>query len=275
MEYLGKGCKAVQNYNDNYTLFDENTNFEIAFCSVIGGREEQQDCSGYELKDDEGIAVVCDGMGGHEGGKIASTLAVDNLLKAYLQESPCDDIHHVLVETIHKIDEKVSLITKDDGTRMKSGATIVSVVIKKKSLYWISVGDSRIYLYRNSELVRATTDHNYYLWLEQKKANGQISEADYAMEEKKGEALISFLGIGGLPMIDSNESPLELQKDDRIILMSDGLYKLLSDAEISRIVENFNHIEDTLHALKLKAQRVAKNKNINRDNMTVVLIKIK
>ena len=62
---------------------------------------------------------------------------------------------------------------------------------------------------------------------------------------------------------------------DKILLMSDGLYKLVSNNEIMRILSNFTNIEDALKALELKAQKASKNFKISRDNMTVALIKIK
>ena len=66
-----------------------------------------------------------------------------------------------------------------------------------------------------------------------------------------------------------------LIKEDKILLMSDGLYKLVSNDEIKRILSNFSNIEDALKALEIKAQKAARSKNVNRDNMTVALVKIK
>ena len=102
-----------------------------------------------------------------------------------------------------------------------------------------------------------------------------IDELEYQSKSLQGEALISFLGVNGLPKIDTNDNPFTLIKDDKILLMSDGLYKLVSNDEIGRILSNFTNIEDALNALELKAQKVSKTSKISRDNMTVALIKIK
>jgi len=104
---------------------------------------------------------------------------------------------------------------------------------------------------------------------------GQISEEKYRSEsEERGEALVSFLGVGGLEVIDRNEIPFELEKNDKILLASDGLYKIISEEEISKILENFSNLNDALGALELRAAREAKKNNITRDNMTMALIKI-
>lgn len=265
----------MQSYKDNFQMYDENAFFSLAIFSVIGDRDEQQDSVGYELRSDEGIVAVCDGMGGHAGGKLASSMAIDLLLKAYNSVYPCQDIHEMLIDTVEAIDKKISLLIDEDGNAMQAGSTIVSVVLKGNALYWISVGDSRIYLLRNGELVQATQDHTYQILLDEQLSTAQISEMEYNIESQKGEGLVSFLGVDGLPKIDSNDNLLTLQKNDRIILMSDGLYKLLADDEIGRILSNFNNIEDALNALEFKVQKAARNKGVKRDNMTLALIRVK
>lgn len=265
----------MQNHKDNFQGFDENALFEVAVLSVIGGREEQQDSVGYDIRPDEGFAVICDGMGGHNGGKLASALAVDLLVKTYTEVYPAHDMHEILVDTVEEADRKVAAITDDDGNRLHAGSTVAAAFIRGHILHWVSVGDSRIYLFRNGELVQATEDHTYQLLLDERRASGEIGEEAYRTESQKGEALISFLGVNGLPRISTNDTPFPLLQGDKVLMMSDGLYKLVSDEEIGRILDNFSNIQDALKALDLKAQRAAKNSGIQRDNMTVVLIKIK
>lgn len=265
----------MQNHNDSFDAYDENSVFELAVKSVLGDREEQQDNVGYEIKPDEGMVVVCDGMGGMNGGKLAGEVAVDTLLKAYLNDFQAENTKDFLIETVGTADKKISQLCDEGGNFLKAGSTVVAVVIKEKSLHWVSVGDSRMYLFRAGETVRITTDHNYQNLLDKKMSNGNISEDEYNAESRHGEALVSFLGINGLPQIDVNEKPFELQKDDRILLMSDGLYKLVGDDEIARVLSNFANIEDSLNALEQKARKSAKHNEAVRDNMTLALIKIK
>lgn len=265
----------MQNHKDNFQTYDENSLFEVAMISVLGDRDEQQDSVGYEIKPDEGLVVICDGMGGHNGGKLASSIAVDMLIKRYLEVYPTHNINNVLIDAVEEIDHKIAGLSDDSGKPMQAGSTIVTVSIRGKSLYWVSVGDSRIYLFRNGELVQATKDHIYQSVLDEKKEKGLINDIDYQTKSQQGEALVSFLGVNGITKVDTNDSPFPLAKDDKILLMSDGLYKLVTNDEIGRILSNFSNIEDALKALDLKAKKAAKNFNISRDNMTVALIKIK
>ena len=266
----------MHNYKDNQLIMDVNTCFSLAAMSVLGDRDKQEDSFGFALKKDEGLAVVCDGMGGYNGGATVSAVAVDAFLKDYTESPFWIEPSAKMIELSKSADTLVCnyCSEKSDKHDFHAGTTLVSIYIKKKDLYWCSVGDSRAYLFRNGELVQLTQDQNYKAVLQGKRNAGVITEEEYQTEISKGEALISYLGIGNLNLIDFNEVKLDLQSNDRIIIMSDGLYKLLSDDEISRIIENFTNVGDALQALELKARKNAKNEQISRDNMTVIVIKI-
>lgn len=262
-------------YSDQQLIKDENTAFQMAAISVIGDRADQQDSLGYLLKQDEGLITVCDGMGGHDGGKIASELAVRTFLAQYEESSLITRQTDMLIDTAKQTDTKIFQLRNAQGEPLKAGSTLVSIIINRKKLMWCSVGDSRAYLVRDGEMVQLTQDHNYHTVLIEKLNAGLLSQTEFKLEDARGEALISFLGIGNLALIDYSESPLELKKDDKIIIMSDGLYKIVSDSEIARIIDNFSNIGEAVQALEMKAKKNAKNSNESRDNMTVALIKVK
>ena len=264
----------MQSHKDSYVLSDENAVFKLAVLSALGDRQDQQDSAGYELKNTEGIVCVCDGMGGHEGGKTASTLAVDVLLNTYSEEYPCYDLHGLLVDSASLADKKIASLKNQNGELLKGGSTLTAISIREKELFWVSVGDSRIYLFRENDFVRVTGDHIYKYVLEGQLDSGQITRNEYDTEMEKGEALVSFLG-NGIPYIDSNDKAFILKSGDKIMMMSDGLYKVLSDGEISSIVSNFKDIEEALGALEYKVGKVAAKNQISRDNITVSLIHIK
>ena len=262
--------------NSNLRLIkDENDFFYLAASSYVGDREDQQDSFGYSLKQDQGLVVVADGMGGLESGKIASEIVVDNFINHYNDNFFSEEKIELLIEAAKRADEKVFGIKSKLGKHIKSGSTVVSIIINRKSLVWCSVGDSRAYLFRGGELVQITQDHNYHTVLLEKMNAGILSTTEYENEKSQGEALISFLGIGNLSLIDFSERPIRLIKDDKIILMSDGLYKIVKDSEIARILDNFNNVEEAIQALEMKARKNKKNSGEFRDNTTVALIKIK
>lgn len=265
----------MQNCKESCLVKDSNSVLELAIMSVLGDREEQQDNFGYELKMDESIVVVCDGMGGHKGGQRASQIAVKTILDKYINVLEKADLLEFLLDGTQVANERVCELKDVNGNLLNAGTTMVSIVIRNYQLYWNSVGDSRAYLYRDGEFVQITQDHNYKAVLDEKRQMGLITQDEYVKECEKGDALISFLGIGKINLVDYNKIPFALKKDDKIIIMSDGLYKLVKDEEVFRIIDNFSNINEALQALEMKAKRNAKNKKLIRDNMTVAIIKIK
>lgn len=265
----------MRQQKDNYCFSDENSKLLFATYSDIGDREEQQDCAGYELDSEGGVFIVCDGMGGHNGGKLAGQIAVDCFFEKCRQVSSETSVDEMLLQAVVASDKEVSGLSDANGARLRAGSTAVATVIKNNSLYWISVGDSRIYLVRDGQIVQVTEDHNYYLMLNRKLLSGEISQQQYDAEKSKGHALISFLGIDGLPYINRNDSPFEVKSGDSILMTSDGLYKLLSAEEICGIISAAENANDAVQSLVIKARRAAKTTSKKRDNITLSLIKIK
>ena len=252
----------------------ENNTIKVSFFSTIGDRNEQQDRFGCSLHESDGIVVVCDGMGGYECGGEAAELTVNVLCGVFDNVDEDYDPVTIMVNSAKECDTSISQMLGSDGRAIKSGSTLVSVIIRDKQLYWCSVGDSRAYLYRNGEFVQFTLDHNYRTVLDEKLRIGDIDVEEYEHELKRGDALISFLGKGDLGLIDYNSSPLDLESGDRLIIMTDGLYRFLSDEVIADCLGMMNDAPATLQKFEMLVSRAADDRNALRDNMTVALIDI-
>ena len=260
--------------SENQILADSKDMFELAAMMVLGDREQQQDCFGWSLRSNGALVVLCDGMGGHQGGARASMAAVDCFLSAYEKLSEAQP-GPMLAGATMEANKLICNLKDEDGLPLKAGSTLVALIIRDGELFWNSVGDSRAYLARGGAFVQITQDQNYRTVLDEQRRSGMITQEEYNRNLPRAEALISYLGIGDLRLVDHNAAPLRLCQDDKLILMSDGLYKLLPDEEIFRILENFSNPRDALHALELKVRTKAKNSAVLRDNMTVALIKLK
>lgn len=264
----------MQNYKNDQLVKDENQMMDVAILTTIGNREEQQDMFGYHLMNNECIVVICDGMGGHKGGKLASSISVEQFLRDYRNHYPAQDPISLLMSSAKSSDAAISELRNDSGEKLNAGSTCVSVIIREKQLYWCSVGDSRAYLLRGEEFVQLTQDQNYKTVLGERLRTGEITDAEYRLEMGRGEALISYLGIGELSLIDYNSTPLSLESGDKIILMTDGLYKTVPETEIQQILENFRNSAEALQALDKLASKTAKAKRFSRDNLTAAIITI-
>ncbi|MBR5279573.1 MAG: serine/threonine-protein phosphatase [Clostridia bacterium] len=256
---------------DEYQVYDINDFIEVAVLSLKGNRSCQEDRVGFALDDAQGMIVLCDGMGGHEGGKMASTIAVEEFLAAYRKNPNVQSVREFLLGTIEDADQKVSRIQRPDGTMMRAGSTVAAIYVRENQLFWVAAGDSRIYILRNQELVQVTKDHTYQMILDTKWHNGEISLEKYQSEMKRKHMLISFLGVGGLPYVENNKKPLQLLPNDRIVLVSDGIYKLYGNDELIGLFRT-NDCRKIFHCIQ---EDVRLNQQRNLDNLSMAIIKVK
>ena len=246
------------------------------YSSVIGDRETQQG-TGVTGKSENGhftYAVVCDGMGGMQSGEIASKAAVDYFGRCLSQlaqicstEESSPDIREELFNMMRTADSIVNKLEDDNGSQYRCGTTAAICVIENNMLFWTSVGDSRIYLVRGEDIFVLTNEHNYDFMAEKRK-----DDEDFTYDSKaRGDALVSYLGLGRLPYIDLNAEPLQLADGDKIILCSDGLYKSLSDEQIKGIF--LSEEENMERAASMLTTAALMNQSSNRDNTTVIVLK--
>lgn len=246
--------------------------FSIAKCSVVGDRKYQQDKARFKVWEDKAIAVLCDGMGGMVDGEAASRVATKYFIKDFSNYEFNENITERLVPEMNRLDEKVIAIKKESGELGASGTTLVGVLLKEDKMWFVSVGDSRIYLLRNDKLETLTQDHNFELVLKDYKKKGYMNEQEYqdALKDKKSQALISFLGLGKRKIVDKSEQAIRMYPGDKLILCSDGLYKALYEDQIKSIAsEEYTQTEEIAKRLV----RVASDCSVgDQDNTTVIVI---
>jgi protein phosphatase len=264
----------------NYIIQDSRSRnrFDISICSGIGKREAQQDFAYCSASDDEIYAVVCDGMGGMKGGELASRRAAEVAANCFERHcnpqknsSKTGHIEDWMSDAILEADRQVYLLQDSAGGRLGAGSTLVSVWIREKQLYWSSVGDSRLYLFRGNEAVQATTDLNYFYILNERKSIGQISDSEYKRESSNGEALVSFCGLGNVDLIDRNTNPLLVEKGDIILLCSDGFYRTIDQQwmlDILDATDTMEEVSNYIHAI------ISEHGTDMQDNYTCILIKV-
>lgn len=240
--------------------------------TVVGTRKNQQDACFVSVEPDgSALGIVCDGMGGLEGGEKASQTALQTFVEDFeAVRYGQKDYYNFFCSEVIKIDEMVAELTNEQGETMSAGTTLVAVSIVDGYMQFISVGDSKIYVLRNGQLKTLNREHNYFLLLDEKFSRGEITQEEYVREGARGEALISYLGMGNIRIMDANPIPMALVEGDIIILCSDGLYKALSEEQIAAIIrKNPINLEKTLQELQEEASIAAPTA---QDNTSIVLL---
>ncbi len=239
----------------------------------IGAREEQQDAFGFSaLHDPEAVkrygmlAVLADGMGGFAMGKEASQLAVQTLLNEYLEKTAGESVPEALEKALHKANKAVYELALQHELEWNVGTTLVAAVIKEGMLHWISVGDSRIYLYRGGVLVPLTRDHVYANVLDMRVKEGKLTREE-AESHPERHLLTSYLGIPKLDEIDASRKPFRVAAGDWILLCSDGVYDELSEPLLEVAVRM-----PPQQAAEFILQHVLALENPYQDNATIAIL---
>jgi PPM family protein phosphatase len=238
----------------------------------IGARTEQQDAFAFsDLTDHESVkkygvlGVLADGMGGLRGGREASQAAVQTFLHTYLN-STFTSIEERLDDALFIANKAVYELSLQKELQGQMGTTLIAAVIKDQYLYWRSVGDSRIYLYRQQKLIQLTKDHIYGTKLDEKAAQGEITTEE-ALHHPERNYLTSFLGLETIPETNCQPNPLVLLPADRILLCSDGLYGRLNELEVIQALD-LNPQKAADHLI----QSVLKKQHPRQDNVTAAIL---
>ena len=234
--------------------------------SDIGKAREMNQDAYYasQPSDTVGLYIVADGMGGYNGGEVASTIAV-TATKNYIETNFAETEHtkEKLQELVKNAIEYANMLVYEKSKEIQElegmGTTIEVALVHNNRVYIGHIGDSRIYRIRKNFIRRLTTDHSY---VEKLVKDGTISR-DEAEHHPKKNMLTKALGCTSF--VEPDVSVKGFLKDDILVLTSDGLTNMIKDEEIySTITDN---IEVATDKLIKKA-----NENGGLDNITVIIV---
>ena len=260
----GKKKESATKMNEKET--DTLPELSIGKIHNIGKRASQQDNLGYMNVDKGVFAVVADGMGGLTESDLVSQNVVQSLIGS-CRNLNAEQIRNNLPALISRANNEVNRILGPNGI-YKSGSTAVCVFAEPDQLRWISVGDSRVYLYRSGTLLQLNREHIYETELILQSVNGKGSFRA-ARENRQRKHLTSFIGMGEIKYIDFNLNPVEVKRGDRIILTTDGVFNTLSDSEIAAIIDGSSDANAVTAALE---KAVLEKASPYQDNFSMVLI---
>ncbi len=208
-----------------------------------------------------GIALLADGMGGHSAGEVASRTAVDTA-SAILKQTTRGISPHERLESAFQAAHSVIREKARQSIRCRGmGTTFVAALIESGYLHHAHVGDSRLYLLREEKLTALTRDHS----LLQEFVDQGFYTREEALEKVSRNILTRALGLEPHIVIDYDY--IKINKGDRFLMCSDGLYDMLSEDEIASLLGRSHDVDGiALDMLELA------NARKSTDNVSVIVI---
>lgn len=232
----------VRQYNeDNYYVFDSGTNHE-----ELGM-----------------LIAVADGMGGHNGGDVASQVAV-NTVASYYSTRRKDSALDRLISTVEQANRQIFDISQENEGLYGMGTTLTTMVFRGREAFVAHVGDSRAYLFREGQLTQLTDDHSL---VAQAVREGILTPEQAARHPQRS---IITRALGTRDAVEVDSLTIQIQAGDILILSSDGLHGFVDDEDIQSYLVSHGEDPDEL-ACQLVQAALAKGGN---DNVSLVTVRV-
>ena len=213
------------------------------------------------LKSNGYLFIVCDGVGGHQAGEIASKFCTEWMQHTFYGFKIKDDFLEFLIDTIKNINRRMYHFSGRNPSYRGMATTLVNLLIRENKAYMNNVGDSRIYFYNGKQLRQISEDHSL-VWEDYKKGifpKKMINEMPYK------NIITQAIGLSSVVKINSYE--LELPEKFLFLLCSDGLTDVIEDRELEKIIENAIGLESCAQKLYDLSQN-----NKSSDDVTIILV---
>lgn len=238
--------------------------------SRIGGRPENQDSFGYVETPDGLLIIVCDGMGGGPGGKIASSTAVDVIKQSVVESSSFhqsrEDALKLAIERAH-----AALLNKMQEVPALGGmgTTIAALYINNESAVVLHIGDSRIYKLRDGAKMFRTQDHSM---VGDMVRNGTITE-EQARLSAQANIITRAIGVDGKSQPDIDIIPFE--KGDRFVLCSDGIWGAMPESQLIKHFSEHRSLANIVEFISNKVDSMGRDNGNHHDNLTLAMVETK
>lgn len=239
-----------------YSLFTNN-----------GDRPVNEDSIGFTEKEGRYCFVLCDGLGGHGKGELASRYVVE-FAKCSFDDS--DDIDEYMETVLDKAQEGLLAEQLELNVPMEMKTTAVILVTDGDECRYMHIGDSRLYRFRKNKVLKRTTDHSVPQMLA---LSGDIREKDIRSHPDRNR-LLRVMGTewNGSAKYELSDHE-ELREGDAFLLCSDGFWEPVTEKEMCRLLKKSSTAEEWLKSL---AETAAENgKNIDMDNFSAIAVMVK
>ncbi|MEM9585206.1 MAG: protein phosphatase 2C domain-containing protein [Pseudomonadota bacterium] len=252
--------------------------FDVASAICQGGRDYQEDAitTDFPFGADTGLVVLADGMGGHAAGDVASKIVVTEVFSELKFQSAN------FVRKEKEIPDFMAIAASRANTAVKShvkvhpevrgmGATLVSLILVENRMFWMSIGDSPLYILRDGKLNQLNEDHSMAPQIDFMAKQGMIG-AEEAKNHPDRNCLTSVILGQRVAKTDCPTKPFEIKVGDIIIVSSDGL-QYLEEPKIQKILHRYRRRKSAEIAGHLLAA-IETLADPDQDNVSFAVIKL-
>lgn len=252
--------------------------YDVASGISQGARDYQEDAitSDFPVGAEAGFVVLADGMGGHAAGDVASKIILTEVfseLKFHFADVVSFEARapEILRNVADLANETLRQHTRSHPETEGMGATLVVPALVENRLWWISIGDSPLFLFRNGRLTQLNEDHSMAPQIDFMVKSG-LMDPQVAANHPDRNCLISVLMGTRIPKIDCPTKPFELKQGDIVVCASDGL-QFLTNAQIEKVLNKARKTRSTEIAERL-LEEITRLDDPDQDNISFTVIKV-
>jgi PPM family protein phosphatase len=225
-------------------------------------RPSNEDAFGFSVED--GIYVVCDGMGGAAAGEIASSVAVDEVLLKLAGRGANGNAQLPDAAEEAVVSANAAVFSRSQRNRRLSGmgTTLVALAVADRRAWVLNIGDSRCYRMREGHLEQLTLDHSL---VEEQVRLGRMSQSEASRSPLKN---VITRALGTQPQVTPDVFGFETRRGDLYLLCTDGLTRELSDPLIESLLSRTLQLKELCHSLVEAAKKAG-----GHDNITCLLVR--
>lgn len=252
--------------------------YDVASGISQGARDYQEDAitADFPVGAEAGFVVLADGMGGHAAGDVASKIVLTEVyseLKFHFANVASFEARapEILRGVADLANETLRNHSRTHPETSGMGATLVVPALVENRLWWISIGDSPLYLFRNGKLVQLNEDHSMAPQIDLMVQAGLL-DAESGATHPDRNCLVSVLMGATVAKIDCPSKPVELKTGDIVVCSSDGL-QYLTNTQIEKVLARYRKSRSTEIAERLLEELVRLD-DPDQDNISFTVIKV-
>ena len=232
---------------------------DIATLTRVGGRTVNEDCAACAGSNGAYCVVVCDGLGGHGFGEVASATAVEAVMKAFREYGEAEDF----IERAAAAAQDAVLKKQDESLRMHDmRTTLVILSVRNGCARWLHVGDSRLYLFRGKNVIAQTADHSVPGMLVKM---GELKLKNVRNHPDRNRVL-RVIGDREMGLKYDVSEPTPVMPGDAFLLCTDGYWELIDEKQMGKRLKKASSALDWLTVMADEVQKNGRNRNM--DNYT-------